>query len=449
MSNNQVVTRMAPSPTGKFHVGSARTALFSFLFAKHHGGKFILRIEDTDKERSKPEFEQNIIESFEWLGLKYDEFYRQSERTEIYKEHIQKLLDNGSAYISKEEPREEGDGGPASAKGSGEARREEVIRFKNPNVKIKFMDVILGEIEVDTTDLKDFVIAKDLDTPLYHLTVVVDDGLMNISHVIRAQEHISNTPRQILILEALGFQRPIYAHIPLVLASDKTKLSKRHGATALLDFRDMGYLPAAVQNFLAFLGWNPGTEQELFSLTELINEFSLEKVQKSGGVFNLEKLDWFNKEYIKKLPEAELLFEIRKHIDLPDDILLRALPSITERINKWSDLSNAAEFAFYKDAGDYEGQSLIWKKSDKEKTLAHLTKAKEMLLNADYSSSESIKSSIWDYAESVGRGDVLWPLRYALSGKDKSPDPFTLAYIFGKDEVLKRLDKAISRLHTS
>lgn len=433
MNPNQIVTRMAPSPTGKFHIGSARTALFSFLYAKHNGGKFILRIEDTDKERSKPEFEENIIESFKWLGLAHDEFYRQSERTEIYKEQLKKLIDSGAAYISKETPVEPGG-------------REEVIRFKNPNKKIKFNDVILGDIEIDSTDLKDFVIAKDLETPLYHLTVVVDDGLINVSHVIRAQEHIANTPRQILILEALGFQRPVYAHIPLVLAPDKTKLSKRHGAVALLDYRDMGYLPEAIINYLAFLGWNPGTEQELFSLTDLVKEFSLEKVQTGGGVFNTEKLDWYNREYIKKMPEEKILSEIQKYLDVSSHVLVRGMPSIIERISKFSDLSDEAEFGFYKSVPEYDATNLIWKKSDKEKTLVHLEKTKELLSKSDFDSADTIKASIWDYAESVGRGDVLWPLRYALSGKDKSPDPFTLAYIFGKDETLERIEKAISKL---
>ncbi len=432
MSNN-IVTRMAPSPTGKFHIGSARTALFSYLFSRHHNGKFILRIEDTDKERSKPEFEANIIESFEWLGLKYDEFYRQSERTEIYKEQLKKLIDSGSAYVSKEEIKEVGD-------------REEVIRFKNPNIKIKFEDVVLGDIEFDTTDLGDFVIAKDLETPLYHLTVVVDDGLMGVSHVIRAQEHLSNTPRQILILEALGFARPIYAHIPLVLAPDKTKMSKRHGATALLDFRDMGYLPEAVLNFLAFLGWNPGTEQELFSLEELVKEFSLEKVQKSGGVFNIEKLNWYNKEYIKKMSQEVLLTEIKKYLDWPEDMIMRAKEAIVERINKFSDLSDEAEFGFYKTLPDYSAENLIWKKSDKEKTLVHLEKMRDMLSNADFTSVDSIKNAVWDYVEVNGRGDVLWPTRFALSGKDKSPDPITLAYIFGKEETIKRISLAIDKI---
>lgn len=430
--NPNITTRMAPSPTGKFHVGSARTALFSYLFTRHHGGKFILRIEDTDKERSKPEFEQNIIESFEWLGLAYDEFYRQSERTEIYKEQLKRLIDSGAAYISKEE--------------AEEGKRSEVIRFKNPNKKITFSDVVLGEIEVDTTDLKDFVIAKDLDTPLYHLTVVVDDGFMNVSHVIRAQEHIANTPRQILILEALGFQRPVYAHIPLVLAPDKTKLSKRHGATALLDFRDQGYLPEAVINFLAFLGWNPGTEQELFTKEELIRDFSLEKVQTGGGVFNIEKLQWFNREYIKKMPEEALLAEVKKHFDLPEELLRRALPSIVERVTTFKDLDNVEEFGFYSAVPAYDAASLIWKKSDREQTVAHLMKAKELLETADFSSSESVKSAVWEYAEAAGRGDVLWPLRFALSGKEKSPDPFTLAYIFGREETLTRVNLALQHL---
>lgn len=451
---NNVTTRMAPSPTGKFHVGSARTALFSYLFGKHHGGKFILRIEDTDKERSKPEFEANIIESFEWLGLKYDEFYRQSERTEIYKEQLQKLIDSGAAYISSAEEEEaiaEKNKLP-NVKAATEGKRSSVIRFKNPNTKIKFQDIILGEIEIDSTDLGDFVIAKDLETPLYHLTVVVDDGLMGISHVIRAQEHLANTPRQILILEALGFARPIYAHIPLVLAPDKTKLSKRHGATALLDFRDMGYLPEAVLNFLAFLGWNPGTEQEMFSLDELIKEFSLEKVQKSGGVFNMDKLNWFNKEYIKKMPEDLLISEIKKFLDWDEAMILRAKDALIERINKFSDLQDENEFGFYKNLPDYAADSLIWKKlkedsEAKQKTKDYLFEIKIRLMNISDNdwNIHTINSQIMTLAQH-SKGEYLWPMRFALSGKDKSPDPITLAYIFGKEETIKRIGLAIDKI---
>lgn len=431
MSERKVITRMAPSPTGKFHVGSARTALFSYLFAKKHGGEFILRIEDTDKERSKPEFEENIIDSFSWLGLNYDSFYRQSERTEIYKEHIQKLLDSGHAYLSKEE--------------AAEGKRGEVIRFKNPNINITFHDVILGDIQVDTTDLGDFVIAKDIETPLYHLTVVVDDGLMDVSHIIRAQEHLANTPRQILILEALGFTRPIYAHIPLVLAPDKTKLSKRHGATALLDFKDMGYFPEAVINFLAFIGWNPGTEKELFSVEELIKEFSLEKVQRGGGVFNIEKLDWFNKQYLIQKSPNEVLQGVKHFAHLPEEMLVRALPTLTERIHKFSDLKNE-NLSFYNSLPHYDTRDLIWKNSDEYQTKTYLEKVISFLESADFSSVESIKSSVWDYAEEKGRGDVLWPIRFALSGLQKSPDPFTLAYILGKQETIQRLNVAYKKI---
>ncbi len=440
MSDRKVITRMAPSPTGKFHVGSARTALFSYLFAKHHDGKFILRIEDTDKERSKKEYEENIIDSFKWLGLNYDEFYRQSERTEIYKEHIKKLLDSGAAYISEEDASEMGN--------PNGARRSSVIRFKNPNKVVKFKDEILGDIEFDTTDLKDFVIAKDLDTPLYHLTVVVDDGLMKVSHVIRAQEHISNTPRQILILEALGFERPIYAHIPLVLAPDKTKMSKRHGATALLDYKDTGYLPEAMVNFLAFIGWNPGTEQEIFSLDELIREFSLDKVQKAGGVFNIEKLNWFNKQYLIKKPKDEIIRGIKKYVNLPEEILEKAWPTLVERIHKFSDLKDE-NLSFYSSSPAYNTSDLIWKDSDEYQTVKYLEDLIEILEIADFSSPESVKSSVWDYAEKKGRGNVLWPMRFALSGLQKSPDPFTLCFVLGKPESINRLKTAHKKLHES
>ncbi len=432
MSERKVITRMAPSPTGKFHIGSARTALFSYLFAKANNGKFILRIEDTDKERSKKEFEENIFDSFHWLGLDYDGPYRQSERTEIYKEQIQKLLDSGNAYISKEEAREEG-------------QRGEVIRFKNPNTKIKFEDQVLGEIEFETKDLGDFVIAKDIETPLYHLTVVVDDGLMEVSHVIRAQEHISNTPRQILILEALGFERPIYAHIPLVLAPDKTKMSKRHGAVALLDYKESGYFPEAIINFLAFMGWNPGTQQEIFSLDELIKEFSLEKVQKGGAVFNVEKLNWFNKQYLNKKSKEEITSGIKHYVNLPEDMLDRAWPTLIERIHKFSDLENE-NLSYYNSSPTYETKDLIWKNSSEFQTKDYLKDSIDLLENADFSSPETIKEALWSYAEEKGRGDVLWPIRFGLSGLAKSPDPFTLAFILGKLETLKRLETAYKKV---
>ena len=273
----KVAVRMAPSPTGNFHVGGARTALFNFLFARKNNGKFILRIEDTDKERSKKEFEDDIFESLEWLGLKYDEFYRQSERGEIYKNYVEKMLNNDSVYEAE----------------------DKVIRFRNPNKKVKFNDLVRGEIEFDTTELKDFVIAKSADEPLYHLAVVIDDCESGITHVIRGEDHISNTPRQILIQEAIGAPRPLYAHLPLILTQDRSKLSKRkHGESVSLGYyRDKGYSPEAVINYLALLGWNPGTEQEIFTLEELINVFDLARVHKGGAIFDEKKLAWVNRKH--------------------------------------------------------------------------------------------------------------------------------------------------------
>lgn len=277
---------MAPSPTGKLHIGTARTTLFNYLFARQSEGKFILRIDDTDTERSTSEFEQNILDGLSWLGLEYDELFRQSERTDVYVSYLKKMVENDSVYISKEEIKEEG-------------QRSKVIRLRNPNKKIIFEDLIRGTVEFDTTELGDFVVAKSLEEPLYHLASVVDDIEMNITHVIRGEDGISNTPRQILIQEAIGALRPIYAHLPLILAPDRSKLSKRkHGESVSLDYyRDKGYSPAAIVNYLALLGWNPGTEQEIFTLGELIKVFDIAKVHKGGAIFDEKKLAWVNRKH--------------------------------------------------------------------------------------------------------------------------------------------------------
>ena len=433
--SQKVVTRMPPSPTGLFHIGSARTALFNYLYAKQNGGKFILRIEDTDKERSKKEFEDNIIESLKWLKMPYEEFYRQSERTEIYKKHLKKLINQKIAYVSQEEPKKEGD-------------RGEVIRFKNPNKKIKFNDLVLGEIEFDTTDLQDFVIAKDLDTPLYHFAVVVDDIEMAVTHIIRGQDHISNTPRQILILEALGAARPQYAHIPLILSPDKSKLSKRHGALSVLEYKEMGYLPEAILNFLALIGWNPGNNQEIFTLEELLREFSFKKIQKSGGIFNIKKLDWINKEHIKLLSPEEIEKNILKW--LPENMRNPKLVFIIlERISKWGDIKDMVargELDFFFKQPKYAKEKLIYKNISPERIAKNLKLAIRNLENLpkEKFTKENINVILVKTADSVGsRGEVLHPIRYALSGMDTSPDPFVIAEILGKDETIYRLKKAI------
>ncbi len=297
MSENtkKIITRFAPSPTGLFHVGSARVALFNYLFTKQNNGEFLLRIEDTDEARSKPEWTEMIYESLKWLGIEYKKSFIQSERTEVYKKYLEKLISEDKAYLSKEEVKEEG-------------QRAEVIRFRNPNKKVKFVDLIRGEIEFDTTELKDFVIAKSLTEPIFHLTNVIDDFESGVTHAIRGEDHISNTPRQILIFEAIGGQAPIYAHLPLILSETREKLSKRkHGElVSVAYYQKEGYLPEAFINFIAFLGWNPGTDEEVLSMSQLIEKFDILKVQKSGAIFNKEKLLWFNKEYIKRMKKEDI-----------------------------------------------------------------------------------------------------------------------------------------------
>ncbi|HBA52285.1 TPA: glutamate--tRNA ligase, partial [Candidatus Azambacteria bacterium] len=334
IKSGEVRVRIAPSPTGPLHIGTARTALFNFLFAKKHRGTFILRIEDTDLERSDPKYEKDIVEHLKWLGIAWDEGvevggeyapYRQSERIYTYSKYVQKLLGEGKAFYcfhSKEElGRERQDqlkakqtpihlcehrGLPERKIKDFMAKGNYVIRFVAPKKKVIFQDLIHGEVEFDTSLFGDFSIAKEIGVPLYNFAAAVDDFEMKISHVIRGEDHISNTPKQILIQEALDFPRPKYAHLPLILNPDRSKLSKRYLETSMGDYRAAGYLPEALVNFMVFLGWSPGTDREIFSLDELVEEFGLEKVQKSGAVFNVEKLDWFNGHYVRQKNLDEL-----------------------------------------------------------------------------------------------------------------------------------------------
>lgn len=398
----------------------------------------VFRIEDTDKERSRKEYEENIIECLSWLGIKYDSGpFRQSERNDLYKKYIEALLKKGSAYISQES---EGD-------------RKEVIRFKNPNKKIKFNDLIRGEVEMDTTDLGDFVIARNLEEPLYHLTVVVDDYEMKITHIIRGEDGIANTPRQILIQEGIGAPRPIYAHIPLILASDRSKLSGRHGAVSVSEFRDMGYLPEAFINFLALIGWNPGGEQEIFSLEELIEKFSLEKVHKAGAIFNIEKLNWFNKKYIEKLSDESFISHTKKFIpeSLSSDQVKKSLPLMRDKISYFGEIPELmkGELSFISSVSHYPKEKLMWKQEkDIGKTKENLQSVLNIIENISEKDfvQEKIKEAIWPAAEKEGRGNVLWPMRYALSGKEKSPDPFIMSAVIGKKETLERLTKALNAI---
>ncbi|MBL7045262.1 MAG: glutamate--tRNA ligase [Parcubacteria group bacterium] len=451
--DKEIRTRIAPSPTGDLHIGTVRTALFSYLFAKQNDGKFIVRIEDTDKERSKKEFEKDILEGFKWLGLKEDEMYRQSERTDVYKKYIKQLLDSENAYISKEESK-------ANPPAGGAGKEIEVVRLKNPGKKVEFEDMIRGKIEFDTTELGDFVIARSIDDPLYHLAVVVDDHEMSISHIIRGEDHISNTPRQILIQEALGINRPKYAHIPLILAPDRSKMSKRRNATSITEYRQKGYISRALVNYMALLGWNPGTDRELFTLEKLIEEFKLENIQKGGAAFDIEKLNWFNREYIKRMSEDEVFENVKENLptsiinmsEYSDAILRKIIPIISERMNVFGDIkqmSDDGELDYYFKNPEYNAKDLLWKQDTDLKTSSeHLKKIASLLegINENDFIQDSVKEVVWGYAEEKGKGSVLWPMRYALSGRDKSPDPFALAEVLGKDETIYRLNNAINKI---
>src|SRR3989338_7311535 len=339
-SNEKPRVRIAPSPTGPLHIGTARTALFNYLFAKKHGGAFVLRIEDTDLERSDLKYETEIFESFRWLGIEADESperggpyapYRQSERLPSYRACLERLLASGSAfYCPHAEAELEAERRSLMASGKNPVHRCEfngqagqgsgkgIIRFKTPMGRtVAFTDLIRGEISFASDLLGDFSLAKRLDVPLYNFAVVVDDHEMAITHVIRGEDHIPNTPKQLLIAEALGWTTTNefgdivppwrYAHLPLILGPDCSKLSKRHGATSVDEYRKQGYLPEALFNYMALVGWNPGTDKEIFSKEELEKEFSIEKIQLSGGIFDIKKLDWMNGEYIRKKSPTELL----------------------------------------------------------------------------------------------------------------------------------------------
>jgi glutamyl-tRNA synthetase len=432
-----IVTRFAPSPTGLFHVGSYRTAVFSYLYARKHGGKFILRIEDTDRERSKQEYTDNIIESLAWLSLNYDELYYQTKNVEIHKKYLQQLVDDGYAYISHEEAKD----------GSGVMRA--LVRFKNKGETVVFNDLIRGTIETDTTDLGDFVLAKSITEPLFHMAVVVDDHEEGVTHVIRGEDHIPNTPRQILISRALGFPSPFYAHLPLVLASDRTKLSKRKGALPVTSYREMGYLPEGLLNFMALIGWNPGGEQEIFSLDELISLFDISKIHKAGAIFNEEKLAWMNKEHIKRQSVELQLSSVRAYMASYDEaLLMRLLPTVIERITSYGELAaiEISEFRFFITPVSVEKEKLTWKDKEASEAFNHLQSIKELLPKTNFSSPESIKETLMPYAEANGKGNVLWPLRMALSGQEKSVDPFTICYVLGLEETISRIDAACKTL---
>lgn len=474
-----VRTRFAPSPTGPLHMGNARTALFNYLFAKKSKGVLVLRVEDTDKERSEKKWEEDLLENLKWLGLEWDEGvekggphepYRQSERTELYEKYLKKLLEEGKAYYcfcteeELEAQRQEQMSRGEAPKYRGTCRQltkeqqeknlkdgtPSVIRFVMEVKNVTFDDLVRGKVQFDTGLIGDTVIAKDLKSPLYNFSVVIDDFEMKITHVIRGEDHISNTPKQIILQEALGFSRPHYAHLPLILAEDRTKLSKRHGDNSVTRFRKEGYLPEAVVNFLVLLGWNPGDEREVFTLDTLTKEFSMEKVQKAGAVFNLKRLDWINGSYIRKKTPTELAKLCKPY--LPADANEKEIEKIVvlyqARLKKLSEIAELADFFFAKTL-KYDKNMLIWKNAGERKTKEALEQLQKMLSDAKEKdwTKEKLQELLMPEAEKAGdRGLLLWPMRVALTGKQASAGPFEVAEALGKTKTLQRIQEALTLL---
>ena len=477
-----VRTRFAPSPTGPLHMGNARTALFNYLFAKKEGGVFVLRIEDTDKERSEKKWEEDLLENLKWLDLEWNEGlekggpyepYRQSERTKIYKQYLQQLLEQGKAYWCFCDPTEleaqrqdqlsrgVAPQYKATCRGLSKEQQEQrlqtgkstIIRLLVPEKIVAFKDLIRGEIRFDMSLAGDMVLAKDMETPLYNFTVVVDDYLMKITHVIRGEDHISNTPKQMVLEEALGFPHTIqYAHLPLILGEDRTKLSKRHGDNSVTRFRKEGYLPEAVINFLALLGWNPGDEREIFSLENLVKEFSIEKVQKSGAVFNMQRLDWINGSYIRQKTAKNLAELLTPYLPgVSKDAIEKVVVLYQGRLKRLSEIGELADF-FFKEKLEYPKELLKWKQysdKDTEKALQTVEQILSLIPEADWTK-EILEEMLLKEAEKIGdRGYLLWPMRVALTGKQASPGPFEVAEVLGKEKTLARIKNALTMIKSN
>jgi glutamyl-tRNA synthetase len=458
-------TRFAPSPTGYLHIGGVRTALFSWLYARKHGGEFVLRIEDTDLERSTKESVNAILEGMAWLGLDYDQgpFY-QTERFDRYKEVIQYLLDNDMAYYCYATP-EELDQMREEQKARGEKPRydgryrdfdgtppegvDPVIRFKNPTEgEVVIEDLVKGEVRISNQELDDLIIARSDGTPTYNLSVVVDDWDMGITHVIRGDDHLNNTPRQINILKALDAPIPKYAHIPMVLGEDGSRLSKRHGAVSVLQYKEEGFLPEALLNYLVRLGWSHG-DQEIFSVDEMIEFFDLDHVNASPSTFNTEKLLWVNQQHIQTAPAEHLArylapFMAERGCDLeqgPD--LAKVAGILRERAKTLVEMADSADY-FYQDFEEFEPTAA--KKHLRPVAKEPLVAISEAFSKLDKWDAESIHQAIEQTAESlgVGMGKIGMPLRVAITGRGQSPAIDVTAELIGKERVLKRINQALA-----
>lgn len=467
-----VVSRFAPSPTGYLHLGNARTAIFAYLFARHHRGKFILRIEDTDRERSTKEFEEMLLEDLKWLGLEWDEFYRQSERFDIYREYAQRLLDNGHAYPcfctveELEREREEAEKKGIPYRYSGKCRllsKEEVeafkregkpftIRFKVPDGRVVvFEDLIKGAISIKVDDFGDFVIVRSDGSPTYNFVVVIDDALMGVTHVIRGEDHIPNTPKQILIYEALGFQVPKFAHLPVILGEDRSKLSKRHGAVSVRNYREEGYLPEALFNYLCLLGWSPpNTDREIFSKEELIELFRLEDVNSSPAVFSKEKLRWLNGVYIRevlsldRLVEEFMPFLEREGLSAEKDYVRKVLEKTRDSFETLKEGVERLKVFFVEEVSySQEAISLLENENSRRVLELFLHKLQER----DNLSGQVVKELAKEIQKELNlkAKDVWHTLRASLTGELEGVGVDIICDVMPKDKVIKRIVRALER----
>src|SRR5262245_33796322 len=466
-----VRTRFAPSPTGYLHIGGARTALFNYLFARHHGGQFILRIEDTDRQRSTPAAIDAIIQAMEWLQLDHDEgpFY-QTQRFPLNKEKVQQLLDQGNAYpcvctpgeldakrqmAQKEKRKPIYDGACRPAEGviaTLPAETPYTVRFRSPQEGTTVVaDAVKGAVIFDNREIDDLIIARSDGTPTYNFCVVVDDIEMAITHIIRGDDHLANTPRQIQLYHALGHQPPQFAHVPLILGTDKARLSKRHGATSVMAYRDMGYFPEAVLNYLVRLGWSHG-DQEIFSRDELIEKFSLESVGKSAGIFNPEKFLWVNSHYLKERPLSQLADDVIPYIvargcPVPQDKswLERMVKTLRERSKTLVELVDSARFFFTDDIPIDDKAATKFLTPEVRTPIARLI---EKLTVLDNFTEANIEQAFAAVLEELGlsMGKLAQPVRVALTGSTVSPGIHEVIAVLGKERTLQRLRSALQRL---
>ncbi len=486
--NSKSRVRFAPSPTGYLHIGGLRTALYNFLYAKKTKGEYFLRIEDTDQKRFVPGAIEKLIESLKWAGIMHGEGvfvdekgdvvekgeygpYIQSKRVEIYQKYAHQLVKEGKAYYcfctserldSLRAVQEKAKLAPAYDKlclktYSSEEVDEKikngekyVIRFDVPETgETQFEDVVRGKMKFVNKNLDDYVLLKSDGYPTYHLAHVVDDHLMETSLVLRAEEWLPSTPKHILLFEAFGWDPPQYGHLSTILNKDtKKKLSKRDGDVSVEDFQKKGYLPEAVVNFIALLGWNPKTEQEIFSLDALAEEFDVAKLNKAGAIFDLEKLDWMNGLYIREKNIKELVDLCRPYLEkykdkLSDDYLEKIVSVERERMKKLSDIAENTEFYF--DSPEMDAKILKWKDMSDEDLQNSLARSLEIFSGIEEKNWElnNIKDKLMEAADPKNRGEMLWPLRVSLTGKEKSPSPWEVAWVIGKEESIKRINGAI------